>query len=383
MTGNEPSKKTNALLAPAILFILLAASIIAPKGIFGTSDVNLVPSPNENQSGLSISPNGHEIAFSSWNSTIDNVCLVTDPLRGCIRGATTQISHIWIMNSDGSGRRQLTTGNMGQFHPVFSPDGTRILYLRSEYNISTDIFETYLWIMYKDGTAQEKLAKAFFGSFSEDGTKILYGDRDYHYNCTIWSMDVDGGSKAHLVDGFDIRNAFYVDHGSKMIFFNYSQISVLDLGTGQTVVVAELPGPTYRQIAGAEIIRFDEVLPTPDPERIMFSGPDSCWEGYCPGNGIFTIGIDGTGVTFHGRGGDNIVYISNDNILFVKNHAKKDDLVVFNLTSGKTHVLLEVSPPKNINAHDLSPDGKKIFFQVGTQCCSESGDIRWLPNPYR
>src|SRR5215469_8228266 len=53
------------------------------------------------------SPDGRKIAFVS------------------IRNST---SHIFVMNADGSEVRQLTSGPGDNIHPMWSPDGTRILF---------------------------------------------------------------------------------------------------------------------------------------------------------------------------------------------------------------------------------------------------------------
>ena len=61
-----------------------------------------------------ISPDGKLIAFGLHTS---------DPR------ADSEQDHLWIMNADGSGARQLTFGTSGEWQPRWSPDGKTIFFL--------------------------------------------------------------------------------------------------------------------------------------------------------------------------------------------------------------------------------------------------------------
>lgn len=74
-------------------------------------------------------------------------------------------SGIWVMNADRTNFRQITT-NGKDSNPRFSPDGTRIAFLRDDH----------LYIMQADGSKVKALAPSLMGadfSFSPDGTFIL------------------------------------------------------------------------------------------------------------------------------------------------------------------------------------------------------------------
>ena len=62
----------------------------------------------EGQTMPAFSPSGDKVAYSS-------------------RDDGGRYYDIWIMNEDGSERRQLTDNEYNEFHPVFSPDGEKIL----------------------------------------------------------------------------------------------------------------------------------------------------------------------------------------------------------------------------------------------------------------
>jgi len=72
------------------------------------------------------SPDGRQIAFTSqWRQGI---------LK---RSGTARVylPQIWVMNSDGTGVRQLTQN--GGRHPSWSPDGSKIVYARRDWTINT------------------------------------------------------------------------------------------------------------------------------------------------------------------------------------------------------------------------------------------------------
>jgi WD40-like Beta Propeller Repeat len=43
-------------------------------------------------------------------------------------GAST--SHVWVMEGDGTGKDQLTSGSVNDFGPVISPNGSRLVFVR-------------------------------------------------------------------------------------------------------------------------------------------------------------------------------------------------------------------------------------------------------------
>jgi len=83
---------------------------------------------------------------------------------------------LWTMNSDGSGKRQITSGHF-DLNPSWSPDGKKIACSRR--TVIGDSSFRDIWIMDADGSRQVKLtdAASTFGSYdspswSPDGKKI-------------------------------------------------------------------------------------------------------------------------------------------------------------------------------------------------------------------
>lgn len=125
----------------------------------------------------SISPDGSRIVFER----IDEI------------GTAGQ--QIWIMNADGSGQTQLTSTTDGEKMPRFSPDGTKIVYVRATTT-------NQIWLMNADGSDQHVLldnpgVQDVYPTWSPDGTKIAYVDSTGGLSV----MNADGSNPTSLLDG--------------------------------------------------------------------------------------------------------------------------------------------------------------------------------------
>ena len=113
-------------------------------------------------------------------------------------------SQIWIMNADGSGQTQITSGLGAEFPdanaPKWSPDGSKIAFWSG--------FETQygeIWTMRADGTDARQLTdqpgtiSSDNPAWSPDGTKILF-DTNRESSPQIWMMNADGSDQHLLVD---------------------------------------------------------------------------------------------------------------------------------------------------------------------------------------
>jgi Tol biopolymer transport system component len=127
------------------------------------------------------SPDGTQIAFAS-----------TRPLD-----ASGDVRHIWLMNSDGSNLHQLTfdstTLNVQGLRPDWSPDGTKIA------------FDDYkdVYVISPDGSNVSRLttdpSNDFDPSFSPDGHSLVFAsNRSSDSYASIWRMNADGSGQARL-----------------------------------------------------------------------------------------------------------------------------------------------------------------------------------------
>lgn len=83
---------------------------------------------------------------------------------------------IFVMNSDGSNRRQVTRNGAANFAPFFHPDGKRIIFASNVHEPGSRNFDLYL--INEDGTGLERITwhPTFdgFPMFSSDGKKLVW-----------------------------------------------------------------------------------------------------------------------------------------------------------------------------------------------------------------
>lgn len=139
--------------------------------------VQLTNNLNLDEIGPAVSPDGTKIIFWAF--------------------APGTPADLYLMNSDGSGLRNLTdTPSVSEGNPVFSPDGRRIAFRRGIGGGDRDI-----WVMNLDGTGLRNVSNDptsfdFVPSWSSDGKLIA------------WSKDADDSRTAIFVaspDGTGVR----------------------------------------------------------------------------------------------------------------------------------------------------------------------------------
>jgi len=108
-------------------------------------------------------------------------------------------AEIYVINSDGTGKRQLTTDPaFGNSSPSFSPDGSRIVFSRCSHFLSTcDIA-----VMRSNGRQIRSLLGGYWHHgepvFSPDGRRIAFSSDQGGYDSRIWVMNADA-SQGHPI----------------------------------------------------------------------------------------------------------------------------------------------------------------------------------------
>ncbi|HEX5013083.1 MAG TPA: hypothetical protein VFV72_02905 [Candidatus Limnocylindrales bacterium] len=157
--------------------------------------------------GPSLSPDGGRIAYAQMEEVADE-----DP--GVVRGATIARGDIILMDADGSDGRTLDLGGTSASDPVWSPDGSRIVFgsyvedyvfgtngRRDTLRVRRDIYT-----IAADGTDLRQLTDyghATGATWTSDGRIRfiqLESDGAGDYVGDFWTMDAAGGDGQRLTD---------------------------------------------------------------------------------------------------------------------------------------------------------------------------------------
>src|SRR6266487_612528 len=133
----------------------------------------------------------------------------TGPLTGHIAFAATGNDwDIFVMQADGSGRRQLTYDPGPQFDPAWSPGGNKIAFASDREG------QLKIYLINPDGTGLVRLTQGEgeYPSWSPDGKKIAFASsRDGNYE--IYVMNADGSNQTRLTNNpaYDMYPAWSPD----------------------------------------------------------------------------------------------------------------------------------------------------------------------------
>jgi len=131
--------------------------------------------------------------------------------------------HLWLFNARTGRGRQLTDGaNHDDYDPAWSPDGTKIVYLRNRAaDPDLDLEDEDVFVLSVASGRSRGLELGIGGkgvpSFSPDGKRIAWvgmqGRGDWWQNACIWVADANGKGKArNLTKRFDIdANTFTIN----------------------------------------------------------------------------------------------------------------------------------------------------------------------------
>lgn len=185
-------------------------------------------------------------------------------------------AQIYLVDPDGSGLTQLTSPTEspnGASSPSWSPGNSQIIYISKEGTFSSDV-----WVMNSDGSEKRNLTKGrveFPNSpkFSPDGRRILFHGSDDERptrggpDFELWIMDRDGSNLRQLTDNeVDDRNAVWGLNGVEIVYSVDKETWVAaSVFTGSKLF--EFPGVTQGRYVSPVLAATEHVL-VPTQEAI-------------------------------------------------------------------------------------------------------------------
>jgi Tol biopolymer transport system component len=179
------------------------------KIVFARSDGNIytIDADGKNLTNLTHVPENGTIHNSEPDWSPDGSKIIFQSDR-------TGRTHIFTMNADGTDVKQLTGDNSNataEYSAHYSPDGSKIVYGETNSKGKSDIF-----VMNADGSHPVNLTpdtKEAVASpiWSEDGTKILYTVNDPNQDTqdsTMYIMDANGSNKTSLKLSIEFANPY-------------------------------------------------------------------------------------------------------------------------------------------------------------------------------
>ncbi|HEY0514594.1 MAG TPA: hypothetical protein VGH73_22015 [Thermoanaerobaculia bacterium] len=149
---------------------------------------------------------------------------------------------LWVMNADGGNQRQL---GASVSRPAWSPDGTKIAVSFQSGTTSG------ISVINADGSGGAGLTSTVAGrpdsspNWSPDGTKIVFvSGRDA--NSEIYVMNADGSNPVNLTNslGEDYSPSWSPD-GSRIVYMHQYQVYVMDADGGNRINVSHSDDPNY------------------------------------------------------------------------------------------------------------------------------------------
>ena len=336
------------------------------------------------------SPDGTRIAFASFRNNYD----------------------IWIMDADGSNKRNLTRSSSYDMYPAWSPDGSKIAFGtdRGIPHVGGDYVQQEIYVMNADGTnvrnsTGSRSVADGFPAWAPNGELTWIRGNDPAHPPMLWAMQADGSARKSLgiaaqfpawqpasdcdrveaggalafsrlgrddhfdiyvqMPGTDARNLTdspaddtfpsWAPDGEKLLY-----ISGQAPGHGHLIVSDPL-GTNRRDITPSSVQEVRSASWSPDGTRIAFSVFDS-------GGAIYLVDADGTNLRRLATtsASDSPTWSPDGrSIAYRKEFPGNDEIVRVDLLTGKTIRLTHTAVGINDLSPSWSPSGSSIAYSRG------------------
>jgi len=193
-----------------------------------------------------------EMITGSWvvsqpDFSPDGDRLVAVKADGDYESSGPDASTLWVIGTDGidaTEPRELTSGDVLDEDPDWSPDGETIVFARTVFDPAREVFDRYIMTVPADGGEPRALVSSTDDgdwldepTWSPDGTRLVYirtvqeaGSVDLV--TTLWTMAADGSDAEALVTLTYIEDIGWHPDGTSLVVTTGDGAHVVDLDSG-------------------------------------------------------------------------------------------------------------------------------------------------------
>jgi dipeptidyl aminopeptidase/acylaminoacyl peptidase len=261
-------------------------------------------------------------------------------------------SHIWRVNSDGTGSVQMTIGERSESSPRWSPDGSTIAFLteRGEEEYTQEEEHTQIYLIPNDGGEGRALTEHPTPpsgiQWSPDGSWIYFTAREdlteaerareevndnvFRYeedqkNSHLWRVNVESGETVSVTEGDFSLRGYNISRDGSMIVFHRAPSPLYDDQLNSEVWIMNSDGTEARQLTTNTVGESGARL-SPDNSTVLFSADAN-------------------------EAMDDYYY--NERLFFMRTSGGRPELVL----SGSTY---------DVGGAIWSEDGRSIYFTANT-----------------
>ncbi len=333
-----------------ILLFCFTALVISQKKPFTIEDLYKLKSVGAPQ----ISPDGKQIAFTVTESFL-------------AEGKTN--SDIYVMNSDGSNQRKLTSNSAADYEPQWMPDGKSLIFLSSRKN------GTQVWKLSLEGGEPEQITDISTGvanvQIAPDGKGFIFASEVYPEfsaddaaNKKTNDQKEKGPLQAYMADRLLYRHWTSWQEGKRTHTFYFH------LGTKKysALTPGDYDAPGFGM--GAAMI-------SPEGSEVCFVSNHDIREAESTNKDLFIVPINGGNATNITKANlaydDEPVYSPDKKYIAFKMQtiptfeADLFRLAIYNRATGAIEMLTEGRFDNWVNDYQWAPDSKSIYFTAQVQ----------------